>query len=83
MLQDKKILLGVCGSIAAYKTPELVRLFRSYGASVTVMMTGNAQNFVTSLTLQTLSGRPVIKNLFEEGCRASYRDHRRDEGGPA
>jgi phosphopantothenoylcysteine decarboxylase / phosphopantothenate---cysteine ligase len=66
MLEGKKILLGVCGSIAAYKVPELVRIYQKHGASVTVMMTANARNFVTPLTLQTLSGRPVIINLFEE-----------------
>jgi len=67
LLKNKKILLGVCGSIAAYKTPELVRLFRQAEADVSVMLTDNAAHFVAPLTLQTLSGRQVLRNMFEEG----------------
>jgi phosphopantothenoylcysteine decarboxylase / phosphopantothenate---cysteine ligase len=59
------ILLGITGGIAAYKTPELVRLLRKAGHAVQVVMTESATQFVTPLTLQTLSGRPVRTQLFE------------------
>jgi phosphopantothenoylcysteine decarboxylase / phosphopantothenate---cysteine ligase len=58
-LKDKTIVLGVSGGIAAYKAVELVRLLITRGAKVRVMMTRNATEFVTPLTLQTLSGNPV------------------------
>lgn len=58
------ILLGICGGIAAYKTPELVRTLISEGQSVQVAMTEAAKEFVTPLTLQTLSGNPVHTELF-------------------
>jgi len=64
-LQGARILLGVTGSIAAYKCPELVRRFQDRGATVTVVMTAAAAQFVTPLTLQTLSRRPVYASLFE------------------
>ena len=59
MLQ-KEILLGVCGGIAAYKVPELVRLLRAKGLAVTVAMTKNAETFVTPTTLHTVSERRVL-----------------------
>ncbi len=64
MLQGKSILLGVSGGIAAYKAAELVRLFVKEGASVHVVMTANAQQFVTPLTFQALSNNPVGTDLF-------------------
>ncbi|MBI2083260.1 MAG: bifunctional phosphopantothenoylcysteine decarboxylase/phosphopantothenate--cysteine ligase CoaBC [Deltaproteobacteria bacterium] len=64
MLKGKTIVLGVTGGIAAYKSCELVRQLREAGAEVHVMMTKAAQEFVTSLTFQTLSGHPVQTNLF-------------------
>jgi phosphopantothenoylcysteine decarboxylase / phosphopantothenate---cysteine ligase len=64
MLQGKSILLGISGGIAAYKSAELVRLFTKERASVQVVMTANAQRFVTPLTLQVLSGQPVCTDLF-------------------
>ncbi len=64
MLNGKNILLGVSGGIAAYKTAELVRCLTKAGATVQVVMTANAQRFVTPLTLQTLSGQPVCSDLF-------------------
>lgn len=59
-IQGKHILLGVCGSIAAYKTAHLIRLLIKEGASVQVIMTPSAAHFITPLTLSTLSGNPVL-----------------------
>ncbi len=64
MLQGKKIVLGVCGGIAVYKAVELLRLYVKAGAEVHVIMTASAQEFVTPLTFQTLSGNPVHTDLF-------------------
>ncbi len=60
MLEGKKIVLGVCGSIAAYKAALLVRLLVKAGADVQVIMTPDATHFITPLTLSTLSKRPVL-----------------------
>lgn len=64
MLENKKIILGVCGGIAAYKAIELLRLLTKAGADVHVIMTAAAQEFVTPLTFQTLSSNPVHTELF-------------------
>jgi len=64
MLQGKKIILGVCGSIAAYKSATLIRLLVKAGAEVQVVMTNEASNFITPLTLSTLSKRPVLTAYF-------------------
>jgi phosphopantothenoylcysteine decarboxylase/phosphopantothenate--cysteine ligase len=64
MFQGKKILLGVTGSIAAYKSILLVRLLVKAGAAVKVVMTPAARDFVTPLTLSTLSKNPVVSDLF-------------------
>ncbi|MBW6510725.1 MAG: bifunctional phosphopantothenoylcysteine decarboxylase/phosphopantothenate--cysteine ligase CoaBC [Desulfuromonadaceae bacterium] len=64
MLQGKEIILGVCGGIAAYKAAELTRLYIKANANVHVVMTRAAQEFITPLTFQTLSGNPVHTNLF-------------------
>ena len=61
----KKILLGVTGSIAAYKTAELIRLLRKNNFFVQVILTKSAKQFVTPLTLQALSGNPVLENMWE------------------
>ncbi len=66
MLTGKKILLGITGSIAAYKIPLLVRLLKKDGADVRVVMTPSAKDFVTPLTLSTLSGNPVLSRGFDE-----------------
>ncbi|MGQ3132654.1 MAG: bifunctional phosphopantothenoylcysteine decarboxylase/phosphopantothenate--cysteine ligase CoaBC [Flavobacteriales bacterium] len=63
-LKNKKILLGISGSIAAYKAAHLVRLFVKDGAQVKVVLTPNATGFVTPLTLSTLSKNPVHSALF-------------------
>jgi phosphopantothenoylcysteine decarboxylase/phosphopantothenate--cysteine ligase len=64
VLGGKTIVLGVSGGIAAYKSAELVRLLVTAGANVRVMMTHNATEFITPLTLQTLSANPVATDTF-------------------
>ncbi len=64
MLKGKKIVLGVAGGIAAYKAAEFARLLVKGEADVHVVMTSNAQKFVTPLTFQTLSGNPVVTDPF-------------------
>ena len=64
-LIGKQIVLGVTGSIAAYKAVALLRTLRREGAVVDVVMTHSATKFVTPLTFEVLSGRPVLTNLFE------------------
>jgi phosphopantothenoylcysteine decarboxylase/phosphopantothenate--cysteine ligase len=66
VLNGKKILLGVSGGIAAYKTASLVRLFIKAGAHVQVIMTPASKDFVTPLTLSTLSKNPVYSSFFNE-----------------
>lgn len=65
MLKGKKILVGVCGGIAAYKVCDLVHKLVYSGAEVNVIMTKSACEFVTPLTFQTLSGRPVYTEMFK------------------
>ncbi|SOD14840.1 bifunctional phosphopantothenoylcysteine decarboxylase/phosphopantothenate--cysteine ligase CoaBC [Pedobacter xixiisoli] len=65
MLNNKNIILGVCGSIAAYKAAVLVRLLVKAGANVKVILTADASNFITPLTLATLSKNPVYTQYFE------------------
>ena len=64
MLTGKKIVLGVCGSIASYKAAHLVRLLLKAGAEVQVVMTKDAVSFITPLTLATLSKKPVLIDYF-------------------
>jgi len=64
MLENKNIVLGICGSIAAYKSATLVRLLIKAGAHVQVVMTPDATHFITPLTLATLSKRPVLVDYF-------------------
>jgi phosphopantothenoylcysteine decarboxylase/phosphopantothenate--cysteine ligase len=66
MLKNKNFILGVCGSIAAYKSAVLVRLLIKAGANVKVILTADAANFITPLTLATLSKNPVYTKYFEE-----------------
>ncbi|MBO7259518.1 MAG: bifunctional phosphopantothenoylcysteine decarboxylase/phosphopantothenate--cysteine ligase CoaBC [Paludibacteraceae bacterium] len=65
MLKGKKILLGISGGIAAYKTPELARLLMKQGADVKVVVTKNALQFVTAFTLETLTHHKVYVDMFE------------------
>ncbi len=69
-LLGRRILLGISGGIAAYKTPELVRLLVRAGATVQVVMTRAAAQFVTPLALSTVSGQPVADELFDLGREA-------------
>ena len=66
MMQGKKILLGITGSIAAYKSVYLVRMLVKAGAEVKIIMTPSAKDFVSPLTLSTLSRNPVLVDLFDE-----------------
>ncbi|MBD3296338.1 MAG: hypothetical protein GF392_03120 [Candidatus Omnitrophica bacterium] len=61
----KNILLGITGSIAAYKACELIRLFRKKGYGVRCAMTKDARHFITTLTLETLSGKKVAGDMFK------------------
>ena len=70
-LQDKHILLGISGGIAAYKCAELIRRLRERGAEVRVVMTTAAQEFITPLTLQAVSGFPVANSLLDPAAEAS------------
>ena len=67
----ERILLGVTGGIAAYKSAEIVRRLKERGAEVQVVMTGAARQFVTPLTFQALSGRPVRTDLWDEAAEAA------------
>ncbi len=69
-LSHKRILLGVSGGIAAYKSADLVRRLRERGAEVHVVMTRGAGEFVTALTFQALSGRPVYTRLLDHDSEA-------------
>src|SRR5450755_905223 len=69
-LVGRRIVLGVTGGIAAYKAAELCRLLVKAGATVRVVMTDAATRFITPLTMQTLSGAPVSRELFDLGSEA-------------
>lgn len=64
MLKDKKILLGITGSISAYKSAEILSVLMKRGADVTVVMTESATKFIQPLTFATLSGKPVMREMF-------------------
>jgi len=70
-LAQKRILLGVTGGIAAYKSADVVRRLREADAQVQVVMTKNAQQFITPLTLQAVSGQPIRDNLFDPAAEAA------------
>ncbi|GFE80886.1 phosphopantothenoylcysteine decarboxylase [Steroidobacter agaridevorans] len=69
--QPRKILLGVTGGIAAYKSPDLVRRLMEQGAEVQVVMSRGALQFVTALTFQAVSGKPVRDDLWDESSEAA------------
>ncbi len=71
MTSKTRILLGVTGGIAAYKSPELVRRLIERGADVQVVMTGAAQKFITPLSFQAVSGRPVRCDLWDSAAEAA------------
>ena len=70
-LSDRRILLCVCGGIAAYKAAELVRRLRDAGAQVQVAMTENALRFVGAQTFQAVSGLPVRSSLWDAAAEAA------------
>ncbi len=72
-LRRKNVLVGISAGIAAYKIPVLIRLLKKEGAEVRVITTSEAQNFVTPLTLSTLSGNPVLSEFYEKN--GSWNNH--------
>ncbi|MAR89562.1 MAG: bifunctional phosphopantothenoylcysteine decarboxylase/phosphopantothenate--cysteine ligase CoaBC [Pseudomonadales bacterium] len=70
-LANRRIVLGVTGGIAAYKSAELIRRLSALGAEVRVVMTAAAQEFITPLTLQALSGNPVYTSLLDPAAEAA------------
>lgn len=72
MLSGKKIIIGITGSIAAYKTPFIVRHLIKAGAEIKVIMTPASTDFVSKLTLSTLSKNPVLIDLFDEQSWANH-----------
>ena len=66
-----KVVLGICGGIAAYKTPDLVRRLREHDAEVQIIMTASAEQFVTGTALQAVSGRPVRSNLWDKEAESA------------
>jgi len=69
MLKGKKVVLGITGGIAAYKSPLIIRLLQQKGASVRVAVTTNALEFTTISTLETLSNAPVYHDMFAQNQR--------------
>lgn len=74
-LHGRKLLLGVCGSIAAYKAAVLVRLLVKAGAEVQVILTPSAAGFVTPLTLGTLSKNPVLQGFLKDERAGEWHNH--------
>ncbi len=70
-LAGRRVIVGISGGIAAYKSAELVRALRKAGAEVRVVMTAGAQEFITPLTLQALSGQPVATDLLDPAAEAA------------
>ncbi len=75
MLKSKNILVGVTGSIAIYKTLELIRLYIKAGANVKVIMTSSAKKFITPLTFETISQSQILDELSESWDKDSYYNH--------
>ncbi|MCS7019691.1 MAG: bifunctional phosphopantothenoylcysteine decarboxylase/phosphopantothenate--cysteine ligase CoaBC [Cytophagales bacterium] len=75
MLKGKKILIGVCGSIAAYKTATLIRLLVKQQAEVQVIITDAAADFISPLTLATLSKKPVLKHYTANSETGEWNNH--------
>jgi phosphopantothenoylcysteine decarboxylase/phosphopantothenate--cysteine ligase len=73
--KPKKVLLGVTGSIAAYKAADIIRRLQDRGCDVTVVMTKEAEQFITPLTLAGLSGKPVFNKMFDEGQKSWSMPH--------
>lgn len=76
MLEGKRIILGVCGGIAAYKIPWLVRSLVKAGAEVQVILTSSALQFVSDLTLATLSKKPALSQYtFQQNGSSTWNNH--------
>lgn len=75
MLQGKKIIIGVCGSIAAYKAAILIRQFIQQGAEVKVIMTASASDFITPLTLSTVSKSPIYQSFQKDEVTGEWNNH--------
>ena len=75
IISGKNILLGITGGIAAYKTASLVRLFVKLGANVKVVITPSAKDFITPLTLSTLSKNPVYSSFTNDDDNAMWNNH--------
>ena len=75
VLKGKNILLGISGGIAAYKTASLVRLFIKAGAHVQVIMTPASKDFITPLTLSTLSRNPVHSSFYQDENNDTWNNH--------
>ena len=73
--KSKNVLLGVTGSIAAFKAADLIRSLQEFSCTVTVVMTREAEAFITPLTLATLSGRPVHRGMLEDAHTAWAMPH--------
>ncbi len=71
-LENKKILIGITGTIAAYKIPEIIRMFKKQGADVKIVLTKNAMEFIGVKTLETLSGNPVYSEQFENAFSTEH-----------
>ena len=67
-MSGKRIILGITGGIAAYKAAMLLRLLKKENCDVTAVMTKAAENFITPLTMQALSGKPVLRDMFSEAA---------------
>ena len=74
-LRDKRIILGVCGSIAAYKAVDLASKLTQAGAQVDVVLTAAAQRFVSALTFQAVCGRPVYSDMWSSETAGALPNH--------
>ena len=70
---NTNVLLGVTGGIAAYKSAEIIRLFKKEGANVRVVMTNSAKEFITPLTLQAVSGNEIHDSLLDVNAESGMR----------
>ena len=70
-LNNKNVLLGICGSIAAYKSPDIVRRLQDLGAEVRVVLTAGGAEFVSERSLQTISKNKVHDNLWDAEAELS------------
>ena len=72
VFSGKKILLGITGSIAAFKAIDLIRFLKKMDAEVQVVLTDSATHFVSELTLETLTGRRVLKSIWTDEAQGNH-----------